>query len=61
MGGTENGIWSVDNELKMKTNKQTNKRRKRFNCGWLTCSEVQSITIKAGGWQHSGKHGGWRS
>jgi hypothetical protein len=28
-----------------------------FNKGWLTGSEDQSITIKAGAWQHPGKHG----
>jgi hypothetical protein len=28
-----------------------------FNWGWHTCSEVQSITIKAGTWQHPGRHG----
>jgi len=26
--------------------------RTTFNWGWLTGSEVQSITIKAGAWQH---------
>jgi hypothetical protein len=26
-----------------------------FNWGWLTGSEVQSIIIKAGTWQHSGR------
>ena len=28
-----------------------------FNWGWLTDSEVQSITIKAGAWQNPGRHG----
>jgi len=28
-----------------------------FNQGWLTGSEVQSIIIKVGAWQHSGRHG----
>jgi hypothetical protein len=28
-----------------------------FNWGWFTGSEVQSITIKVGAWQHSGRHG----
>jgi hypothetical protein len=28
-----------------------------FKWGWLTGSEVQSIIIKAGGWQHPGWHG----
>jgi hypothetical protein len=29
-----------------------------FNWGWLTGSEVQSIFIKAGAWQHHGRYGG---
>ena len=28
-----------------------------FNQRWLTGSEVQSIIIKSGTWQHSGRHG----
>jgi hypothetical protein len=28
-----------------------------FNWGWLTGSEVQSIIIKVGTWQHPGRHG----
>jgi hypothetical protein len=32
-------------------------RRTTFNWGWLTGSEVQSILIKAGTWQHPGRHG----
>jgi hypothetical protein len=28
-----------------------------FNWGWLTGSKVQSIIIKAGTWQHPGRHG----
>jgi hypothetical protein len=28
-----------------------------FNWGWLTSSEVQSIIIKVGAWQHPGRHG----
>ena len=28
-----------------------------LNWGWLTGSEVQSIIIKVGTWQHSGRHG----
>jgi hypothetical protein len=28
-----------------------------FSKGWLTGSEVQSIDIKAGAWQHPGMHG----
>jgi hypothetical protein len=31
--------------------------RKTFNWGWLTGSEVLSIIIKAGEWQHPGRHG----
>jgi hypothetical protein len=31
--------------------------RTTFNWGWLTGSEVQSIIIKAGTWQHPGRHG----
>jgi hypothetical protein len=31
--------------------------RTTFNWGWLTGSEVQSIIIKAGAWQHLGRHG----
>jgi hypothetical protein len=28
-----------------------------FNWGWLTGSEVHSVIIKVGTWQHSGRHG----
>jgi len=28
-----------------------------FNWSWLTGPEVQSIVIKAGAWQHPGRHG----
>jgi hypothetical protein len=28
-----------------------------FNLAWLTASDVQSIIIKAGKWQHPGRHG----
>jgi hypothetical protein len=28
-----------------------------FNWGWLTDSEVQSVIIKVGGWQHLDRHG----
>jgi len=35
--------------------------RTTFNWGWLTGSEVQSITIKAGTWQHPSRHGAGRS
>jgi hypothetical protein len=31
--------------------------RTRFNWGWLTCSEVQSIIIQVGTWQRLGRHG----
>jgi hypothetical protein len=31
--------------------------RTTFNWGWLTSSEVQSIIIKVGAWQHPGRHG----
>jgi hypothetical protein len=31
--------------------------RTTFNWGWLTGSEVQSIMVKVGTWQHPGKHG----
>jgi hypothetical protein len=31
--------------------------RTTFNWGWLTGSEVQSIIIKTGTWQHPGRHG----
>ena len=31
--------------------------RTTFNRGWLTGSEVQSIIIKEGAWQHLGRHG----
>jgi len=36
---------------------KTTLRRTTFNWGWLTGSEVQSIIIKVGTWQHSGRHG----
>jgi hypothetical protein len=29
----------------------------KFNWGWLTDSEVQSIVIKVEAWQHPGRHG----
>jgi hypothetical protein len=32
-----------------------------FNWGWLTGSEIQSIIIKAGTWQHPGRHGEGRA
>jgi hypothetical protein len=31
--------------------------RTTFNWGWLTGSQVQSIILKAGTWQHPGRHG----
>jgi len=31
--------------------------RTTFNWGWPIGSEVQSIIIKAGTWQHPGRHG----
>jgi hypothetical protein len=31
-------------------------KKRTFNWGWLTGSEVQSIIIKAGAWQHPGRH-----
>jgi hypothetical protein len=31
--------------------------RTTFNWGWLTGSEVQSIIIKAGAWQHPDRYG----
>jgi len=31
--------------------------RTTFNWSWLTGSEVQYIIIKAGTWQHPGRHG----
>jgi hypothetical protein len=32
-------------------------KKKTFNWGWLTGSEVQSIIIKVGAWQYPGRHG----
>jgi hypothetical protein len=32
-----------------------------FNWGWFTGSEVQSIIIKVGTWQHPGRHGAGRA
>jgi hypothetical protein len=31
--------------------------RTTFNWGWLPGSEIQSIIIKAGAWQHPRRHG----
>ena len=31
-------------------------KKTTFNWGWLTGSEVQSLIIKAGTWQHPGRH-----
>jgi hypothetical protein len=36
---------------------QGNIIRTIFNWGWLMSSEVQSVIIKAGAWQHSDRHG----
>jgi hypothetical protein len=33
------------------------KKKKTFNWGWLTGSEVHSIIIKVGAWQYPGRHG----
>ena len=35
--------------------------RMTFNWDWLTSLEVQSIIIKAGAWQHPGRHGADRA
>jgi hypothetical protein len=35
--------------------------RMTFHWGWLTGSEVQSIIIKAGAWQHLGRNGAGRA
>ena len=35
--------------------------RTTFNWGRLTGSEIQSIIIKAGAWQHPGMHGAGRA
>jgi hypothetical protein len=35
--------------------------RTTFNWGWLTGSEVQSITIKVETWQHLGRLGAGRT
>jgi hypothetical protein len=40
---------------------QTPWTRTIFNWGWLTGSEVQSIIIKWGTWQHPGRHGAGRA
>jgi hypothetical protein len=42
----------------MRTDTMTKATLKRttFNWGWLTGSEVHSIIIKAGTWQHPGRH-----
>jgi hypothetical protein len=34
---------------------KTNLRRTAFNWGWLTGSEIPSMIIKAGTWQHPDK------
>jgi hypothetical protein len=35
--------------------------RTTFNWGWLIGSEIQSIVIKVGAWQHLGRHGTGRA
>jgi hypothetical protein len=40
-----------------KTKKKQKQKTKPFNWSWLTGSEVQSITIKVGAWQHPDRHG----
>jgi hypothetical protein len=35
--------------------------RTTFNWNWLTGSEIQSIIIKVGTWQHPGRHGAGRA
>ena len=35
--------------------------RATFNWDWLTGSEIQSIMIKAGAWQHPGRHDAGRA
>jgi hypothetical protein len=35
--------------------------RTTFTWGWLTGSEVQSIIIKVGTWQHPDRHGAGRA
>jgi hypothetical protein len=40
---------------------KANLLRSTFNWGWLTGSEVQSIIIKVGSWQHPGRHGAGRA
>ena len=36
-------------------------KKTTFTWGWLTGSEVQSIIIKGGAWQHPGRHGAGRA
>jgi hypothetical protein len=36
-------------------------KKTTFNWGWLTDSEVQSIIIKVGAWQHPGRDGKGRA
>jgi hypothetical protein len=51
------------NKNKQKTNKQTKNSHHEwvFNWDWLTGSEVLSIIIKVGAWQHPGRHGRGRA
>jgi hypothetical protein len=37
------------------------KNKKHLTGSWLTVSEVQSIIIKVGTWQHAGRHGEGRA
>jgi hypothetical protein len=43
--------------LRTDTMTKANLIRTTFNWGWLRSSEVQSIIIKVGAWQHPGRHG----
>ena len=49
----------LDRVLQLWTDTMTKARliKTTLNWGWLTGSEVQSIIIKVGTWQHSGRHG----
>ena len=42
--------------LQIDTMTKTTLIRTTFNWGWLKGSQVQSIIIKVGAWQHPGKH-----
>jgi hypothetical protein len=43
--------------LRTDTMTEASLRRITFNWGWLTSSEVQSVIIKVGAWQHLGRYG----